>query len=54
MVASVNSSFRQPTMNQLNTLKVGKYSNLEILMNFFSGAVGVGIGMVIANFLGWI
>lgn len=41
-------------MNQPTTLKAGKYSNLEILMNFFSGALGVGIGIVIANFLGWI
>jgi hypothetical protein len=54
MVANTIFTFGQPTMNQLKTLKVTKYSNLEILVNFFSGAVGVSIGMVIANFLGWI
>jgi hypothetical protein len=54
MVANAIFTFRQSTMNRSNTLKVGKYSNLEIFINFFSGAVGVGIGIVIANFLGWI
>ncbi len=54
MVANAIFTSGQPTMNQLNTLKVTKYSNREIIMNFFSGMVGVGIGIVTANFLGWI
>ncbi len=41
-------------MSQSNTFKLRKSSNLELFWKFVSGATGVGIGIIIANLLGWI
>lgn len=31
-----------------------KASHLKIVSNFFSGALGVGVGLIIGNYLGWL
>ena len=41
-------------MSQPNTFKLSKSSNLELFWNLISGATGVGIGIAIASYLGWI
>ncbi|MDJ0690591.1 MAG: hypothetical protein QNJ41_19040 [Xenococcaceae cyanobacterium MO_188.B32] len=45
-------------MNQLNNSKLylfnHKHFHLKIISNFFSGLVGVGIGLIIGSYLGWL
>lgn len=41
-------------MSQINTIKLTKNSNRQLFSNLISGATGVGIGIIVANFLGWI
>ncbi|MGK7947224.1 MAG: hypothetical protein AB4368_00050 [Xenococcaceae cyanobacterium] len=31
-----------------------KASHLKIVSNFFSGGLGVGLGLIIGNYLGWL
>ena len=40
-------------MSQSNTIKLHKRSNIELALNLISGATGVGIGIIVASFLGW-
>lgn len=41
-------------MSQPNTFKLNKHSNLELFWNFISGATGIGIGIALASYIGWI
>lgn len=42
-------------MNSLKFYSIKyKQSHLKIISNFFSGALGVGIGLIIGSYLGWL
>lgn len=45
-------------MSQINSFKFYpanyKPSHLKLISSFFSGALGVGIGLIIGSYLGWL
>jgi hypothetical protein len=41
-------------MSQQNIVKLSKTSHLELFWSLTSGAIGVGIGIAIGSWLGWI